>query len=80
MLRRPFDADMADHVNRLAAMTQARYTHRHCTICHADKDFKVIEERDIMGRMLIVCTRCGSKIPVPGQKNPRWAQLLEDDA
>ena len=71
---------MANRIDTLEAMAQARYTHRHCTVCRADKDFKVLEERDIKGRTLMVCTRCGSKIPVPGQKNPTWAELLVDGA
>lgn len=66
--------------DKLAAMAAPRYTHRPCTVCRADRDFKVIAERDIKGRTLMVCTSCGSKIPVPGQKNPTWAELLADDA
>ena len=79
-MRRAPDPDAAIRVDKLAAMAQAKYTHRHCTVCRADKDFKVLEEQDIKGRTLMVCTSCGSKIPVPGQKNPTWAELLVDDA
>lgn len=60
-------------------MAAPKYTHRPCTVCRADRNFKVLAERDIKGRTLMVCTSCGSKIPVPGQKNPSWAELLTDD-
>jgi len=79
-LRRHLDQDAANRVDKLAAMAQSKYTHRHCTVCRADKDFKVLAEQDMKGRTLMVCTSCGSKIPVPGQKNPTWAELLVDDA
>jgi hypothetical protein len=39
----------------------------------------VLNERDVKGRTLMVCTSCGSKLPVPGQKNPTWAELLAAD-
>jgi DNA-directed RNA polymerase subunit RPC12/RpoP len=60
-------------------MARPKYTRRPCTVCRAERDFKALDERDIKARTLMVCTSCNSKIPVAGQKNPTWAELLADD-
>lgn len=60
-------------------MARPKYAHRTCMVCRTDRDFKMLAERDIKRRLLMVCTQCGSKIPVPGQANPTWAELLADD-
>lgn len=57
-------------------MVRPKYTHKTCKVCRTERDFKILTERDIKQRVLMVCTRCGSKIPVPGQPNPTWAELL----
>ena len=68
----------ADAADKLPAMSAPKYTHRRCAACRADRDFKMLNERDAKGRTLMVCTNCNSKTPVPGQKNPTWAELLAD--
>ena len=73
------DVFAAVALGRLPAMARTKYTHRSCAVCRVDRDFKTLDERDIKGRILMVCTRCSSKIPVPGQKNPTWAELLVSD-
>lgn len=60
-------------------MAGQTYTHRACAICRIDRNLKLLDDRDTKGRTLMVCTNCGSNIPVPGRKNPTWAELLADD-
>lgn len=60
-------------------MARPRYMHKPCPVCRCGQNFKVLDERDVKGRTLMVCTRCNGKTPVPGQRNPTWAELLADD-
>lgn len=60
---------------------KAKYTHRRCGLCRQDREFKYLpEERDIYGRVLMVCTHCNSRAPVPGQRKPTWKELMERDS
>jgi len=55
------------------------YTHALCRVCTQERDFKILEaERDLHGRRLMVCTRCGSKVLAPGEprKAPPWSAYL----
>ena len=49
------------------------YTHAQCRVCRAGRDFKFLpNERDQYERTLMVCTRCNSRIPQPGQIKKIW--------
>jgi hypothetical protein len=70
---------MRTRADKLVTMARQTCTHRACAICRTDRNFKVLDDRDAKGRTLMLCTNCGSKIPVPGQKNPTWTELTADD-
>ena len=56
------------------------YTNRQCAICKQLRNFKYLpREKDAYGRILMVCTRCSSKIAIPGQAKPTWKEMMERD-
>ena len=60
-----------------AGVTRGQYTHQHCPICRAERNFKLLpNERDEYQRTLMVCTRCNGKRPKPGQTKVDWRDLL----
>jgi hypothetical protein len=47
---------------------KSKYLQQRCGVCKISQAFKVLNKRDEYERTLMVCTRCGSHTPVPGQQ------------
>lgn len=56
-----------------------KYIHHACRVCRQDQDFKFLQERNQYVQMLMVCTRCGSKIARPGERKVLVGEQLADD-
>jgi CRISPR/Cas system-associated protein Cas10 (large subunit of type III CRISPR-Cas system) len=62
----------------MAPLPRRSYTHQLCPVCRDERDFKFLPyERDEYERTLMVCTRCNTKIPKPGQTKVDWRADLQ---
>ena len=57
-----------------------KYIRHACRICRQDQNFKFLGERNQFVQLLMVCTRCGSKVAQPGQRKVSIKEQMADES